>query len=145
MVRGTDFVDRIIINIFTTLSFFLFSFFFIGITATADFAPHFNVCGDTHGQFYDLLNIFENVRGWPAPNNPYLFNGDYVDRGSFSVEVVTTLFAYKLLYPNSFFLSRGNHEGKQMNKMYGFEGEVKHKYDESVMTLFTETFNWLPL
>tara|TARA_B100000780_G_C21096135_1_gene442072 strand:+ start:96 stop:1799 length:1704 start_codon:yes stop_codon:yes gene_type:complete len=116
-----------------------------GIVSTADFAPHFNVCGDTHGQYYDLLNIFENVRGWPSPNNPYLFNGDYVDRGSFSVEVVTTLFSYKLLYPNSFFLSRGNHEGKQMNKMYGFEGEVKHKYDQTVMTFFSEVFNWLPL
>jgi len=116
-----------------------------GTTSTADFASSFNVCGDTHGQYYDLINIFENVRGWPSPNNPYLFNGDYVDRGSFSVEVVTTLFSYKLLYPNSFFLSRGNHEGKQMNKMYGFEGEVKHKYDGNVMTLFTEVFNWLPL
>ena len=116
-----------------------------GVVSTADFAPHFNVCGDTHGQYYDLINIFENVRGWPSPNNPYLFNGDYVDRGSFSVEVVTTLFCYKLLYPNSFFLSRGNHEGRQMNKMYGFEGEVRHKYDDNVMTLFTEVFNWLPL
>lgn len=116
-----------------------------GDSALPDKAPHFNVCGDTHGQFYDVLNMFENVSGWPSPNNPYLFNGDYVDRGSFSVEVVTMFFAYKLLYPNCFFLSRGNHEGKQMNKMYGFEGEVKHKYDDKVMGIFSEVFNWLPL
>ena len=116
-----------------------------GEAATMDYAPRFNVCGDTHGQFYDVLNMFENVSGWPSPTNPYVFNGDYVDRGSFSVEVVTMFFAWKLLYPNCFFLSRGNHEGKQMNKMYGFEGEVKHKYDDKVMDIFTEVFNWLPL
>ena len=116
-----------------------------GEEASLDYAPRFNVCGDTHGQFYDVLNMFENVSGWPSPTNPYVFNGDYVDRGSFSVEVVTMFFAWKLLYPRCFFLSRGNHEGKQMNKMYGFEGEVKHKYDEKVMGIFTEVFNWLPL
>lgn len=104
----------------------------------------FNVCGDVHGQYYDLLNIFE-FNGIPSETNPYLFNGDFVDRGSFSVEVILTLFAWKLCYPEHFHLIRGNHETRNMNKMYGFEGEVKHKYDLDVMELFSETFCELPL
>ena len=76
-----------------------------------NFAPgnKFTVCGDIHGQFYDLMNIF-SLNGLPSEENPYLFNGDFVDRGSFSVECIFTLFGFKLLYPNSFFMSRGNHE-----------------------------------
>lgn len=105
---------------------------------------HFTVCGDTHGQFYDLLNIFE-IGGFPSPNNPYLFNGDFVDRGSFSLEVVTTLIAIKLAMPTALYMTRGNHETKNMNKIYGFEGEVKHKYDDRVMNLFNDVFQWLPL
>ena len=97
----------------------------------------FNICGDVHGQYYDLLNIFE-LNGNPCENNPYLFNGDFVDRGSFSVEVILTLFAWKLCYPDSFHLTRGNHETRNMNKMYGFEGEVKHKYDPETMELFNQ-------
>lgn len=89
----------------------------------------FNVAGDTHGQFYDTLNIFD-LAGPPSPSNPYLFNGDFVDRGSFSVENVLTLFAYKLLYPEAMHLTRGNHETQNMNKMYGFEGEVKVRMRE---------------
>ncbi|GJM94857.1 hypothetical protein PR202_ga11539 [Eleusine coracana subsp. coracana] len=81
------------------------------------------VCGDVHGQYFDLLNIFE-LNGLPSEENPYLFNGDFVDRGSFSVEVILTLFAFKCLYPNAMYLARGNHESKSMNKIYGFEGEV---------------------
>eukprot|EP01138_Halocafeteria_seosinensis_P015381 gb/GECG01015698.1/.p1 GENE.gb/GECG01015698.1/~~gb/GECG01015698.1/.p1 ORF type:complete len:526 (+),score=77.20 gb/GECG01015698.1/:1-1578(+) len=102
------------------------------------------VCGDTHGQYYDLLNIFE-MNGLPSENNVYLFNGDFVDRGSFSVENVMTLFAWKLVYPEHVILTRGNHETVSMNKVYGFEGEVKHKLDSSLMELFTEVFQALPL
>jgi serine/threonine-protein phosphatase 5 len=104
----------------------------------------FTVCGDTHGQYYDLLNIFE-LGGFPSSTNPYLFNGDFCDRGSFSVEVVTSLIALKVAMPDAIYMSRGNHETKNMNKIYGFEGEVKHKYDDRVMNLFNEVFQWLPL
>ena len=68
-------------------------------------AEVFNVCGDTHGQYYDVLNIFE-INGMPSPTNPYLFNGDFVDRGSFSVEVIVAFLSLKLLYPDSFFITR---------------------------------------
>lgn len=105
----------------------------------------FTVCGDVHGQFYDLLNLFEKAGGRPTRNNPYLFNGDFVDRGSFSVEVILTLLLYKCLDPLSVFLLRGNHETKNMNKIYGFEGEVKAKYDMPMMDVFTEIFRYLPL
>ena len=104
----------------------------------------FTICGDIHGQFYDLLNIFK-LNGKPSEENPYLFNGDFVDRGSFSVECIFTLLSYKLLYPDHFFMSRGNHESENMNKMYGFEGEVKSKYSANMVDLFTEVYNWLPL
>jgi serine/threonine-protein phosphatase 5 len=72
------------------------------------------------------VNIFETA-GWPSDKHQYLFNGDFVDRGSFSIEVILLLFSYKLLYPDGFFLARGNHETKDMNRMYGFEGETKAK------------------
>jgi len=105
---------------------------------------HFNVCGDIHGQFYDLMNIF-NINDYPSKSNPYLFNGDFVDRGSFSVEVIITLLCWKVLYPEHFHLTRGNHESRNLNKLYGFEGEVKSKYDESVYECFCELFCTLPL
>jgi serine/threonine-protein phosphatase 5 len=105
---------------------------------------HVTVCGDVHGQFYDLINIFEK-NGLPSPQNPYLFNGDFVDRGSFSVEVILTLFAFKALYPQHMHLTRGNHESRSMNRMYGFQGEVVAKYSETVYEVFAEVFCWLPL
>jgi len=104
----------------------------------------FTVCGDVHGQYYDLLNIFK-INGLPSETNPYLFNGDFVDRGSFSCEVIFTFLAMKLLYPNHFFMARGNHESKAMNKVYGFEGEVKAKYTDTAYELFGEVFCGLPL
>uniref|UniRef100_A0A0N4ZPG3 protein-serine/threonine phosphatase n=1 Tax=Parastrongyloides trichosuri TaxID=131310 RepID=A0A0N4ZPG3_PARTI len=104
----------------------------------------FTICGDVHGQFYDLLNIFD-INGLPSESNPYLFNGDFVDRGSFSVETIFTLLSLKLLYPNHFYMSRGNHECDAMNKIYGFEGEVKAKYNTKMAEFFTDIFCTLPL
>ncbi|EPY43460.1 protein phosphatase 5 [Angomonas deanei] len=114
---------------------------FVDITVPDD--EDITVCGDTHGQFYDLMNIFK-MNGNPSPTNRYLFNGDFVDRGSYSFENVMTLFAYKLLYPQHVFLSRGNHEGLPMNRVYGFEGEVRAKYSSELFGLFSEVFNALP-
>ena len=102
------------------------------------------VCGDIHGQYYDLLNIFE-INGKPSKTNPYLFNGDFIDRGSFSVEVILSLLAWKVVLPTNFFMSRGNHESKNLNKMYGFEGEVKMKYNEKFYDLFSDLFCYIPI
>lgn len=104
----------------------------------------FTICGDIHGQFYDLMNIFK-INGLPSETNPYLFNGDFVDRGSFSVECIFTLFGFKLLYPDHFFLARGNHESINMNQIYGFTGEVLAKYTSTMSNMFTQVYNWLPL
>ena len=102
------------------------------------------VCGDTHGQYFDLLEIFR-LNGFPSDKHAYLFNGDFVDRGSWSTEVVLLLYAYKWLRPKNFWLNRGNHETDDMNRVYGFEGECKAKYNEKVFKLFSEAFSALPL
>ncbi|KAJ5552569.1 Serine/threonine-protein phosphatase [Penicillium frequentans] len=102
------------------------------------------VCGDTHGQFFDLLEIFRR-NGSPSDTHAYLFNGDFVDRGSWSCEIALLLYAYKWLRPNGLFLNRGNHETDDMNKVYGFEGECKAKYNERVFKVFSESFSALPL
>nr|XP_010915451.1 serine/threonine-protein phosphatase 5 [Elaeis guineensis] len=114
------------------------------VDVTVPNGHHFTVCGDVHGQYFDLLNIFE-LNGLPSEENPYLFNGDFVDRGSFSVEVILTLFAVKCMCPTAMYLSRGNHESKSMNKIYGFEGEVRSKLSEMFVELFAEVFCCLPL
>lgn len=82
-----------------------------------------------------MLNIFK-INGNPSEKRPYLFNGDFVDRGSFSVEVILLLYAWKVCFPDHFHLTRGNHESRNMNKLYGFEGEVKAKYDDKIYELF---------
>ena len=106
---------------------------------------NFTVVGDIHGQFYDLLNLFE-INGYPSEDNIYLFNGDMIDRGQFGIEVITTLIAFKILYPNHLFLNRGNHEDVEMNKRYGFQLEVVlDKYDADVFDCFCEFYKFLPL
>src|ERR1700744_4439848 len=81
------------------------------------------------GQFFDLLEIFR-LNGYPSDAHAYLFNGDFGDRGSWSTEIALLLYAYKWLRPNMLFLNRGNHETDDMNKVYGFEGECRAKYNE---------------
>jgi serine/threonine-protein phosphatase 5 len=102
------------------------------------------VCGDTHGQYFDLLEIFR-LNGFPSATHAYLFNGDFVDRGSWSTEIALLLYSYKWLRPQKFFLNRGNHETDDMNRVYGFEGECKAKYNERTFKLFSESFSALPL
>ena len=80
--------------------------------------PPIVICGDTHGQYADLLSIFERV-GDPAERS-YLFLGDYVDRGKKSLECYCLLMAMKVKHPLNFFLLRGNHECSELNKVYGF-------------------------
>ena len=80
------------------------------------------------------------MNGNPSSLNPYLFNGDFVDRGSFSVECMVTLLMWKVCYPNGMYLTRGNHESKNMNKMYGFEGEVTKKFSVNFYTFFSDLF-----
>lgn len=100
------------------------------------------VCGDTHGQYFDLLHIFE-LNGLPSTANPYVFNGDFVDRGSWSLEVIVSLMAWKVLEPSCMHLTRGNHEAMSLNKIYGFEGEVKAKYNTKLMDVFRCADFWL--
>ena len=109
------------------------------------YGKNFTVVGDIHGQFYDLVHIFE-INGYPSKDNYYLFNGDFVDRGFFGLECLTTLIGFKILYPEYFFISRGNHEDKSMNARYGFRIELFNKYDdEIVIDCITEFYKFLPL
>jgi protein phosphatase len=102
------------------------------------------VIGDVHGNVVDLLRILKVV-GIP-PKSRLLFLGDYVDRGEYSVEVVTLLFSLVVLHPTHVFLLRGNHEYSEVNRTYGFMHEVLNQYDNrSLFDEMNEVFSWLPV
>jgi len=103
------------------------------------------VVGDLHGQLSDLLHILETA-GLPNAENRFVFNGDFVDRGDKGVEIVCILFLLVVVYgPEVVALNRGNHEDLPVCRVYGFESEVKEKYDELLFEMFAEVFNHLPL
>ena len=102
------------------------------------------ICGDIHGQFDDLMELFKT--GGSCPETNYLFMGDFVDRGFNSVETFLLLLALKVRYPDRITLIRGNHESRQITQVYGFYDECMRKYGSiNVWRYCTEIFDYLSL
>ena len=104
----------------------------------------FVIVGDIHGSLHDLLRIFR-MYGYP-PNQKYIFLGDYVDRGEFSIDVMTLLFALYNSFPEHITLIRGNHEFLEINSAYGFKRECLERFgNDTIFNLFNKAFCFLPL
>ena len=103
----------------------------------------YSLPGDIHGQYSDLLRLFQY--GGLPPKSNYLFLGDYVDRGKQSLETICLLLAFKIKHPDNFFLLGGNHECASVNRVYGFYDECKRRFNVRLWKVFTECFNCLPV
>lgn len=115
--------------------------------ASTAISKQVTICGDLHGKLDDLLVVFHK-NGLPSAENPYVFNGDFVDRGKKGLEVLLLLLACLLVFPGGVFLNRGNHEDHIMNSRYGFVREVQSKYrrnSEKLLKLIETVYRWLPL
>lgn len=120
----------------------IFTEIFLAQPCLLELEAPLKVCGDVHGQYSDLLRLFE-YGGFPPEAN-YLFLGDYVDRGKQGLEVICLLLAYKVKYPENFFLLRGNHECNAISRIYGFYDECKRRYNIKLWRVFCDVFNCLP-
>ncbi|KAI9767139.1 MAG: hypothetical protein M1840_005928 [Geoglossum simile] len=116
---------------------------FLSQPALIELSPPVKIVGDVHGQYTDLIRMFE-MCGFP-PNANYLFLGDYVDRGKQSLETILLLLCYKLKFPENFFLLRGNHECANVTRVYGFYDECKRRCNIKIWKTFVDTFNTLPI
>jgi serine/threonine-protein phosphatase PP1 catalytic subunit len=116
---------------------------FLSQPALLELSPPVKIVGDVHGQYTDLIRMFE-MCGFP-PNSNFLFLGDYVDRGKQSLETILLLLCYKIRYPKNFFLLRGNHECANVTRVYGFYDECKRRCNVKVWKTFVDTFNTLPI
>ncbi|KAI0031151.1 phosphoprotein phosphatase PPZ [Vararia minispora EC-137] len=119
---------------------------FLGQPTLIELSPPVKIVGDVHGQYSDLIRLFE-MCGFP-PSANYLFLGDYVDRGKQSLETILLLLCYKIKYPENFFLLRGNHECANVTRgkrIYGFYDECKRRCNIKTWKGFIDVFNCLPI
>ncbi|PCH33671.1 phospho protein phosphatase PPZ [Wolfiporia cocos MD-104 SS10] len=116
---------------------------FLSQPTLIELSPPVKIVGDVHGQYSDLIRLFEMCGFPPAAN--YLFLGDYVDRGKQSLETILLLLCYKIKYPENFFLLRGNHECANVTRVYGFYDECKRRCNIKTWKTFIDVFNCLPI
>lgn len=115
---------------------------FLAEESILSLAPPITVCGDTHGQFTDTIRIFDVVGN--LPDQQYLFLGDYVDRGSQSIENIIFLLTLKVLYPDRIFLLRGNHETEEISTVYGLRDECIKRYGFGIYSMLLTVFEAMP-